>query len=179
MINKLENELLRACVTYGSFKSSSGVTSNWHFDKYQILADPLLLEQTALALMRIIPQDTESIAAVEMGAIPIASIICNKAKLPLTIIRKSPKLIGGNFRIVEGHNITSSKYVILDDVIDSGKSMSTILSTVTNFIPYPTLVMCIMYRGSNKISLEKKFQTPIISLLNSSSLNQTTSILQK
>jgi orotate phosphoribosyltransferase len=75
----------------GRFVLRSGIVSETYFDKYQFEADPELLRDIALAMCRLVPEGTEALAGLEMGGIPIVTILSQVTGLPAAFIRKEPK----------------------------------------------------------------------------------------
>ena len=75
----------------GQFTLRSGRTSDTYFDKYQFEADPHLLRAIADEMVRLVPPDTEVLAGLEMGGIPIVSLLSQATGLPAAFIRKEPK----------------------------------------------------------------------------------------
>ena len=56
----------------GTFTLRSGATSTEYFDKYRFEADPFLLRSIAEHLRILIPPETEVLAGLELGGVPIA-----------------------------------------------------------------------------------------------------------
>jgi len=52
-----------------------GKTSNEYFDKYLFEANPKLLSKICDFMLPFIPPDTEVLAGIEMGGIPIATML--------------------------------------------------------------------------------------------------------
>ena len=75
----------------GRFTLRSGKTSDTYFDKYQFEADPSLLRAIAQQLAGLVPEDTEVVAGLEMGGIPIVTLLSQVTGLPAAFIRKQPK----------------------------------------------------------------------------------------
>ncbi len=57
----------------GSFVLRSGQTADEYFDKYRFEADPVLLDAIAEAMVPLVPADTEVLAGLEMGGIPVVT----------------------------------------------------------------------------------------------------------
>jgi len=65
----------------GSFMLRSGTTSTEYFDKYRFEARPDLLAQVAAELALLVPDDTEVLAGLELGGIPIATALSGRRVL--------------------------------------------------------------------------------------------------
>lgn len=71
----LAKKIYSASRIKGNFKLRSGKMSNIYFDKYQFEADPKLLKAIAIELKPLIPIDTEVLAGLELGGIPIVTML--------------------------------------------------------------------------------------------------------
>lgn len=103
----------------GSFKLRSGALSNEYFDKYLFESKPELLKIIAENMLKILPKDYDVIAGLEMGAIPIATMLSQLTKKPLTFVRKKAKEYG-TCKFAEGAEVAGKKVLIVEDVVTSG-----------------------------------------------------------
>jgi len=78
----------------GSFTLRSGKVSDTYFDKYQFEAEPILLKSIAESMSTLIPSGTEVLAGLEMGGIPIVTMLSQVTGLPAAFSRKEPKEYG-------------------------------------------------------------------------------------
>ncbi|WNN91060.1 orotate phosphoribosyltransferase [Gloeocapsopsis dulcis] len=102
----------------GSFRLRSGVTSHEYFDKYLFEAEPKLLQDIAQALLPLIPKNAEVLAGLEMGGIPIATVLSQMSGLPTLFVRKTAKE-HGTCKLAEGGSV-QRRLVIVEDVVTSG-----------------------------------------------------------
>lgn len=86
----------------GAFRLRSGAESNEYFDKYRFESDPSLLRDVCAALVPLIPDTTQVLAGLELGGIPIATVLGQASGLPVTFVRKAAKAYG-TCRVAEGH----------------------------------------------------------------------------
>ncbi len=103
----------------GQFLLRSGVVSETYFDKYLFEADPLLLREIAEAMSILIPEDTSALAGLELGGIPLATVLSQVTGLPALFVRKTAKEYGTR-RLAEGGEVAGRKLVIVEDVVTSG-----------------------------------------------------------
>ena len=115
----LKNKVVKASKIEGMFKLRSGQMSNVYFDKYRFESDPALLKEICIELYKLIPKDTEILAGLEMGGIPIATVISQLSNIPTTFIRKQEKDYG-TCNYAEGINMQGKKVVIIEDIVSSG-----------------------------------------------------------
>lgn len=103
----------------GQFKLRSGKISDTYFDKYQFESDPALLLAVAQAMVPLIPRGTEVLAGLEMGGIPVVTMLSQVTGLPAAFIRKQPKEYG-TCRYSEGASLVGKQFVLVEDVVSSG-----------------------------------------------------------
>jgi orotate phosphoribosyltransferase len=109
-----ERSLLR-----GEFVLRSGARSDRYFDKYLFESDPELLAEVAQALARLVPPDTEMLAGLELGGVPLAVMLGQLTGLPVVFVRKKAKEYG-TMRLAEGGEIAGKKLLVVEDVVTSG-----------------------------------------------------------
>jgi orotate phosphoribosyltransferase len=103
----------------GEFILRSGVKSNEYFDKYLFEANPELLKDIAQSLAAMVPPGIDALAGLEMGGIPIATMLSQFTGLPVLFVRKEPKKYG-TCKIAEGGQVKGRKLLIVEDVVTSG-----------------------------------------------------------
>jgi orotate phosphoribosyltransferase len=103
----------------GDFLLRSGVRSPEYFDKYLFEADPELLKHIAIALVKLVPPGVDALAGLEMGGIPIATMLSQLTGLPVLFVRKKAKDYG-TCKIAEGGTVSGRKLLIVEDVVTSG-----------------------------------------------------------
>ncbi|WP_026256984.1 orotate phosphoribosyltransferase [Actinopolymorpha alba] len=107
------------CHLTGTFVLRSGLIADEYFDKYQFEADPLLLDRIAEQLVSLVPQDTEVLAGMELGGIPVAVALARHAGLPCAFVRKAAKTYGTE-RLAEGAEIAGRRVLVIEDVVTTG-----------------------------------------------------------
>ncbi|MEJ7585498.1 MAG: orotate phosphoribosyltransferase [Acidimicrobiales bacterium] len=110
----------------GSFTLRSGRTATEYFDKYRFEADPVLLDAVAEAMAHLIPPDTEVLAGLEMGGIPVVTALSRRTGLPAAFVRKEAKAYG-TARLAEGADVGGRRVTVVEDVVTSGGQV--VLST--------------------------------------------------
>lgn len=103
----------------GTFTLRSGATSHEYFDKYRFEADPPLLRAIAEAMLPLIPEETEVLAGLELGGVPLAVMLSQLSGLPTAFVRKEAKPYG-TCRLAEGAEIDGRNVLIVEDVVTSG-----------------------------------------------------------
>ncbi len=123
---ELAKSIFDAAYITGEFLLRSGKISNEYFDKYRFESNPVLLDKITDEMLKLIPQDTKILGALEMGGIPIATLLSLKSGLPVCFIRKKAKEYGTK-QIAEGVKFSGKKMLLIEDVVTSGGQI--ILST--------------------------------------------------
>jgi len=103
----------------GDFLLRSGARSTEYFDKYLFEADPDLLKRIATAMVKLVPPGIDALAGLEMGGIPIATMLSQLTGLPVLFVRKKAKEYG-TCKIAEGGPVRGRKLLIVEDVVTSG-----------------------------------------------------------
>lgn len=111
----------------GEFLLRSGATSNEYFDKYLFEAQPKILNAIAEAMAKSIPENVDALAGLEMGGIPVVTMLSQVTRIPSLFVRKKAKDYG-TCKIAEGGEISGKRLAIVEDVITSGGQV--ILSTM-------------------------------------------------
>ena len=122
----LARQIYAAAYLRGEFKLRSGQVSDEYFDKYQFEAIPELLRAICKQLLPLIPPQTELLAGLEMGGIPIATLLSHYTGTPCVFVRKQAKTYGTG-RLAEGPDVRGRRLTIIEDVVTSGGQI--ILST--------------------------------------------------
>ena len=93
-----------------------------------------------------IPKDTEILAGLEMGGIPIATALSLKSGLPVCFVRKEAKKYG-TCQFAEGLDIKGKQVCIVEDVITSGGQVLISAADLRNLGARIENVVCVIHRG--------------------------------
>jgi len=103
----------------GTFVLRSGRTSTEYFDKYLFEADPALLADIVDLMVTLLPPGTDVLAGLELGGVPLATLLSARTGLPARFVRKKAKEYGTR-RIAEGGEVAGLRVVLVEDVVTSG-----------------------------------------------------------
>src|SRR5258708_9032097 len=131
----------------GSFTLRSGRVSVTYFDKYRFEADPKLLLAIANAMAPLIPAGCDALAGLEMGGIPIVTMLSQVTGFPTTFIRKKPKSYG-TCQYAEGVSLKGRSFVLIEDVVSSGGALIDTLSMLKADGLWPVSALCVIDRES-------------------------------
>ena len=116
---QLAANIYRAAHVTGNFRLRSGLTANEYFDKYQFESDPQLLKAVAEALLPLVPEGVDRLAGLELGGVPIATILAQLTGKPALFVRKKAKDYG-TLRLAEGGAVQGRSVLVVEDVITTG-----------------------------------------------------------
>lgn len=129
----------------GNFKLRSGQSSNEYFDKYRFESRPELLVEIAKKMSPLIPPDTEVLAGLEMGGIPIATALSIISGIPVCFVRKAAKDYG-TMKFAEGIDIQNKKLCIIEDVITTGGQVIESAKDLRKLDAQANHVLCVIDR---------------------------------
>ncbi len=117
--NELARQIYKLSNIKGEFLLRSGVISNEYFDKYLFEAQPEVLKSIAEYMAKFVPEKTEALAGLEMGGIPLVTMLSQITGIPALFIRKKAKEYGTR-KLAEGGEVNGRRLVIIEDVVTSG-----------------------------------------------------------
>ena len=115
----LAQRIQRRAHLTGEFRLRSGTVSGEYFDKYLFESDPELLRAVAQALVSLLPPRAQAVAGLELGGVPLATMVSQLSGLPALFVRKAPKDYG-TCRLAEGGDVAGRRLVVIEDVVTSG-----------------------------------------------------------
>ena len=115
----LAADINAACRLSGSFKLRSGQISDEYFDKYLFESDPALLRRVAEAMIPLIPSGTQLVGGLELGGVPLATMVSQLTSIPTLFVRKRAKEYG-TCRLAEGAEVVGRTITLIEDVITTG-----------------------------------------------------------
>lgn len=163
---QLAKRVVEVALRRGEFKLRSGQVSNVYFDKYQFEARPELLKEIARQLAPLVPSDTEVLAGLELGGVPIATALSFETGLPVAFVRKERKTYG-TCLIAEGAVVTGKRLCIVEDVITTGGAVLDSARELRGEGAILETVLSVIYRGDpakDYFSSEKLKRVSLLSL---------------
>jgi orotate phosphoribosyltransferase len=115
----LARDIFQTSHLHGEFLLRSGTVSNEYFDKYLFEADPALLKRIATEMAALVPRGTDALAGLELGGVPIATMLSQITGIPALFVRKKAKEYGTR-KLAEGGELSGRNVVIVEDVVTSG-----------------------------------------------------------
>lgn len=160
---ELADNIASAATLRGSFKLRSGVISNLYFDKYQLEADPELLLAISNGMKELVPDGIDLLAGLEMGGIPVATMLSQHTGIPSLFVRKKAKEYG-TCKLAEGPDIEGKTLLIVEDVVTSGGAILDAVNALRERGAVVENVICIIDResgGTENLEKEHLQLTPL------------------
>jgi orotate phosphoribosyltransferase len=137
------------CRLNGVFQLRSGRTATTYFDKYLFESDPTLLEAVARAAALLVPHETEVLAGLELGGVPVATALSLVTGLPVAFVRKQAKTYG-TAKLAEGADIADRRTLVVEDVVTTGGQVVTSARDLRNRGAQIIGVLCIIDRSGGE-----------------------------
>jgi orotate phosphoribosyltransferase len=115
----LARDIDAVCRLTGEFTLRSGQVSSEYFDKYLFESQPELLARVAEQMVSRLPEGTELLGGLELGGIPIATMLSARTGLPALFVRKKAKEYG-TCKLAEGPDVAGRRVTLVEDVITTG-----------------------------------------------------------
>jgi orotate phosphoribosyltransferase len=107
------------CRLTGECTLRSGQLATEYFDKYLFETDPDLLARVTSAMVPLVPEATDLLGGLEMGGIPIVTVLSAQSRLPALFVRKKAKTYG-TCKLAEGPDVAGRRVTLIEDVITTG-----------------------------------------------------------
>lgn len=168
---KLARRIADVATLEGEFLLRSGQTTNRYFDKYRFEGKPALLKPLASAMASLIPADTEILAGLELGGVPLVTAISLETGLPAAFVRKQAKTYG-TCRAIEGQDIANRRITFVEDVITTGGAVSDAHQLALEAKANVLAVVCAIWRGDGTPAIRNLPDLPVIPALTRADLER-------
>jgi orotate phosphoribosyltransferase len=150
----------------GEFTLRSGQVSNEYFDKYLFEAEPSLLSEIVKLMKYLVPENTEVLAGLEMGGIPVVTALSLETKIQAAFVRKKAKGYG-TCRLAEGAEIKGKRVCIIEDVVTTGGQIIESVKELRKMGAVIDTVLCVIQRNDNATGIladEKLLLKPVFTM---------------
>ena len=148
--SELKERVVKRALLHGTFTLRSGAVSNVYFDKYRFESDPVILAALAREMAPLVPDGAEVLAGLEMGGIPVATMLGQQTGLPVAFVRKKAKDYG-TCQLAEGCDIQGRRVVVVEDVVTSGGQILLSVADLRALGAEITDVVCVIDREANGV----------------------------
>ncbi|MCL6432263.1 MAG: orotate phosphoribosyltransferase [Anaerolineae bacterium] len=150
----LRAEVLAAAVLRGQFTLRSGKISSYYVDKYRFQVRPQLLRRVAARLADLVPAQTQVLAGVELGAVPLVTAVSLHTGLPFVIVRKGAKEYG-TANLIEGGDIAGRAVTLVEDVCTTGGAALAAAEKIARAGGRLLRIVTVIDRGEGGIDRER------------------------
>ena len=168
---ELATQIAAIATLEGEFTLRSGQVSHRYFDKYRFEGHPALLRALAVEMAKLIPAETEIIAGLELGGVPLVTAISLETGLPAAFVRKEAKTYG-TCRAIEGQDVAGKKVTFIEDVITSGGAVSDAYQLATAEGAQILGVVCAIWRGKGAAAIQNTPDLPVFPVFTRDDLEQ-------
>ena len=154
----------------GTFVLRSGQTSHRYFDKYRFEGDPVLLKHLARGMSRLLPAETEILAGLELGGVPLVTAISLETGLPAAFVRKEAKTYG-ICRALEGQDVGGRKVTFIEDIITTGGAVDDAYRLASQEDAKVLAVVCAIWRGEGVPQVQGVPGLPVLPLFTRTDLD--------
>lgn len=138
--------------------------------------EPSILEETVNFIIKSGDLNVDKIVTIESMGIPIATALSLKTGIPVNLIRKKEYGIPGEIKLSQETGYSKGtlylnglkhgdRILIVDDVISTGGTMISLLTTLNKLGVIITGVFCTIGRGDGQQKTEKITGIPIVVLV--------------
>ncbi len=147
-LQNLARDVDRKCRLTGTFELRSGITATEYFDKYLFETDPALLRRIVERMVPLIPDQTEVLGGLEMGGIPLVTMLSQETGLPAVFVRKEAKEYGTS-KLAEGIDVKGKVITLVEDVITTGGAVRNATLALRELGADVSLVLCAIDRSGS------------------------------
>ena len=142
----LARDIDARCRLTGEFTLRSGQVASEYFDKYLFETDPALLARVASAMASLLPAGTDLLGGLEMGGIPIVTVLSAQTGHPALFVRKQAKTYG-TCKLAEGPDVAGRRVTLIEDVITTGGAVRDATVTLREAGAVVETVVCAIDRS--------------------------------
>lgn len=146
-VTQLARDVDARCRLRGEFVLRSGQVSNEYFDKYLFESDPRLLARITATMRALIPDGADLLGGLELGGIPLVTMLSQATGIPALFVRKQAKAYGTR-RLAEGGDPAGRTVVLVEDVITTGGAVVAAATALRELGATVTTVVCAIDRSS-------------------------------
>mgnify|MGYP001403333043 CR=1 FL=1 len=153
---------------FGEFTLTSGKKSSYYVNMKMASTNPEILKLISAEFAKLIPDDTDFIAGMELGAVPLAVALSLESGMPYTMIRKGERKHGTGSRL-EGPS--EGKAVLVDDVATTGGSNIESIEVLHAEGIEVSKILVVVDREEGAQEKLKSYDIPFESLISASELS--------
>lgn len=142
----LARDIDACCRLTGEFTLRSGQVASEYFDKYLFESDPALLARVADQMVELLPEGTDLLGGLELGGIPIVTVLSARTGLSALFVRKKAKEYG-TCKLAEGPDVQGRRVTLIEDVITTGGAVRDATRALRDAGAIVEVVVCAIDRS--------------------------------
>jgi orotate phosphoribosyltransferase len=142
----LARDIDACCRLTGEFTLRSGQVAGEYFDKYLFEAQPALLRRVVDRMVDLVPDGTDLLGGLELGGVPIATVLSARTDLPALFVRKKAKEYG-TCKLAEGPAVAGRRVTLVEDVITTGGAVRDATRALRDLGAVVEVVVCAIDRS--------------------------------
>lgn len=142
----LARDVDACCRLTGEFTLRSGQVASEYFDKYLFESDPGLLARVVDRMVDLVPPGTDLLGGLELGGVPIATMLSARTGLPALFVRKAAKGYG-TCKLAEGPDVDGRRVTLVEDVITTGGAVRDATRALRDAGAVVEVVVCAIDRS--------------------------------
>lgn len=146
---ELARDIDAKCRLTGLFTLRSGQTADTYFDKYLFESDAALLERVVRRMVDLVPDDVDMLGGLELGGVPLATLLSQMTGLPTLFVRKEAKTYG-TCRLAEGGEPGGRSVLLVEDVITTGGAVRNAAEALRSQGATVAAVVCAIDRSDEQ-----------------------------
>jgi orotate phosphoribosyltransferase len=147
----LARDIDAACRLTGTFTLRSGQVADTYFDKYLFETDPVLLARVARQMVSLVPEGTDLLGGLELGGIPIVTLLSSLTGVGALFVRKEAKTYG-TAKLAEGPPVAGRRVTLVEDVITTGGAARAATLALRDLGAVVDTVVCAIDRSPTGVS---------------------------
>lgn len=159
------------CRLQGEFTLRSGTVTDEYFDKYRFEGDPHLLRLVAEHMASLLPSDTQVLGGLELGGVPIATMVGALTGLPAIFVRKQAKTYG-TCRLAEGGDFGDRMVTLIEDIITTGGAVRNAAVALRELGANVHTVVCAIDRSEPGANTLHEVNLTTLSVMTKADLNE-------
>jgi orotate phosphoribosyltransferase len=144
----LARDVDACCRLEGEFTLRSGQVAPEYFDKYLFEAQPALLARVVAQMEPLVPDGTELLGGLELGGVPLATVLSARTGLPTLFVRKKAKEYG-TCKLAEGPDVAGRRVTLVEDVITTGGAVRDAVRALREAGAVVDTVVCAINRSTD------------------------------
>jgi len=143
---RLARDVDERCRLTGHFTLRSGQVTDEYFDKYLFESDPALVDRVVTRMVGLVPDGVDLVGGLELGGVPLATLLSKMTGFPTLFVRKEPKTYG-TCRLAEGGDPAGRRVLLVEDVITTGGAVRNAARALRGLGATVTAVVCAIDRS--------------------------------